>query len=93
VSVEATFGVPLIVGGEVFCGVAALATVARIPAAPAASSAANANFVFLIVIPFVEFLRGSCARPDCSNARESALFTGALRGYPLQVTAAQRRWP
>jgi hypothetical protein len=80
VSVEPTFGVPPIVGGDVFCGVAALATVARIPVTPAASSATNASFVFLIVIPFVEFLRGQvpgAAVPTQQDAGIYRPFTGA----------------
>jgi hypothetical protein len=48
VSVEPSFGVPLIVGAVLFCGAAALAPAARIPVTAAASASSKLNFVFII---------------------------------------------
>jgi hypothetical protein len=53
-------GVPLIVGGDVFCGVAAAAAAARTPTAASASATAKASFGWILMSPtpseFVGFI-------------------------------------
>jgi hypothetical protein len=47
VSVEPTFGVPVIVGGAVFAGAAALATPTKTPAATSTTAACRPNLAFM----------------------------------------------
>src|SRR5690348_6867553 len=86
VSVEPAFGVPLIVGGDVFCGVAALAIAARIPVTATASSATNASFLVVIRFPPSSVSSGGCLPAAAVPTPHGCRFTGPLRvpGRPAE---------